>query len=128
AETGRTGQEVVADDGDEEDGGDRRRELGVAGHAEVPPVEAPGGSLWLTFDAIGDDVEESVGGDRRAVGEPRVKKAFDVAWLGHAVWPSLTAVGASASRAARMARCAWWSRERAVPAGMPSVSAISDGW
>ena len=93
----------------------------------LPRVRAPRGSLGLTLDPIGDDVDDPVGTLRRAIGEPEVEKAFDVAWLVHAGLPSLTTARASASRAARMARWALWSRERAVPGGMPRVSAISDG-
>ena len=90
-------------------------------------MEAPCRSLGLTLDAVGDDVDDAIGCLTRAVTEPLVEKPFDVALLGHADRPSVTADRASASRAARMARCAWWSRDLAVPAGIPSVSAISEG-
>ena len=62
-----------------------------------------------------------------AVDEPEVEQAIDVTFVRHAERPPMATVRASASRAARMARWAWWSRERAVPDGMPSVSAISAG-
>jgi hypothetical protein len=69
-------------------------------------MEAPGWPLGLAFDAIGDDVDDAIGCLVRAVAEPVVEKALDVAVLSHADRPSLTVVRASASRAARMARCA----------------------
>jgi len=60
----------------------------------------------LAFDAVGDDVDDAIGSLIRAVFEPVVEKTLDVAVLGHAERPSVTVVRASASRAARMARCA----------------------
>ena len=126
---GRTGgQQVVADDGDDQDGRRGDRDLRDESFTwDWPPVEAPRGSLGLTLDPVGDDVDDPVGALGRAVAEPVVEKSLDVALLGHAERPSVTVVRASASRAARMARWAWWSRDRAVPGGMPRVSAISDG-
>ena len=58
--------------------------------------------------------------------EPGSGQAIEVTMLtGHAIRPWGATVRASASTAARSARVAWWRRDRAVPAGMPSVSAIS---
>ena len=62
-----------------------------------------------------------------AIGEPGIEEALDVAIVRHADRPPTTTARASASRAARMARWALNRRYRAVPGGMPRVSAISEG-
>jgi hypothetical protein len=93
----------------------------------VPSDDAPRGLLRLTGDPVGGLVEDAIGDLRRPLGEPVVENPLDVAFTGHAERPPTTVNRASASRAARMARWALKSRERAVPGGMPSVSAISVG-
>ena len=50
---------------------------------------------------------------------PLVEESFEVASVGHADRLPCSARRASASSAARMARWALWSRDRAVPGGMP---------
>ena len=81
----------------------------------------------MTLDAIGDDVDDPVGRHGRAVGEPVVEKAFDVALLRSCRstfrdrGPRVRLEGGPHGAMGVM------ESERAVPAGMPRVSAISDG-
>jgi hypothetical protein len=102
-----------ADDSDDEDRRDGEQGFEIRIHVGVPPGTTPRGLLRLTRDPVGDLVEDAVGDLRRPFGEPVVEDPFDVAFTGHAERPPTTVSRASASRAARMARWALKSRERA---------------
>ena len=106
ARDGWSPEDGDAGDGDHDDRRDGEQGLDITVHVGVPPGDAPHRSLGLAIDAVGDDVDDAIGCLTRAFAEPLVEKSFDVALLGHADRPSLTVVRASASRAARMARCA----------------------
>ena len=117
---------VVAEQRGEDHGGRRERDLGVGIHQGEPPRSPPaddGGRLargsGLETGGIGDPVRSRRGTEVH----PRVEELIEVAVVhaGH----SRAAGRASASRAARMAPRAPWSRDRTVPTGMPSTSAIS---
>ena len=119
--------EVEPEEGNEDGRRHEGERLEVGVHGDVPPGEAPRGPLGLAGDPVRDRVDDAVGGLRGTVAEPGVEEPFDIAFVRHAERPFFVTTRASASRAARMARWAWWSRDRAVPAGIPSVSAISVG-
>ena len=75
----------------------------------------------------GDRLDEAGGsGLRRVGGEPGGEEAIDVVGCGHDTGPSTSREArASASRTARIALVARWSRDFAVPTGTPIASAVS---
>src|SRR5262245_30092406 len=117
----REGAETDDRDGEHGRGGIANR--GV--HVVEPHQQAREASLRDAVDTIEDGVEEAIGHMARTVCEKAVEDALDVTVTRHAGFPPMAITRASASSAARIARWAWWSRERTVPTGMPRISAIS---
>ena len=119
--------------------GDRRREQqrGQREHANgqrrlrerrQPAVERePAGPAPRRGRGRGDGLDEAGGsGLDRVGGEPGGEEAVDVVGCGHATGPSTSREArASASRTARIALVARWSRDFAVPTGTPMASAVS---
>src|SRR4029079_10265930 len=97
------GQEVVADEGNEQDGCSSDRKFGVDVH-EGPPSEAPCESSRVTGDPLLDDVEDVVGCGEAVIGEVVTEHELDVGLTVHTAEPPTTVARASASMAARMAR------------------------
>ena len=70
------------------------------------PAKSPATALWLASDSVGDDVHDPIRHRGRPLVEPVPKHARHVGAIVHAVDPPTAVVRASASSAARIARCA----------------------
>ena len=89
------------------------------------PGEPRRGPLPLAADPHGDGDDDPISRGHRRVAEPIVEVALDLCLPDHSTPPPVGARRASASSAARIASWALYNRDRAVPCGMPSASAIS---
>src|SRR4051812_43950463 len=104
---------------------DRGRKTKSWIHGCQPRSETGEARLRSTVDAIERVLEEAAGHLGGALGQPMGHDALDVLVWRHAGRPPKAITRVSASSAARIARWAWWRRERTVPRGMPRISAIS---
>ena len=116
------------DDGDERRGAARRPDP-RGGCRPRPPVEhLPAGATRGLSDLAEDFVEEPVGRERRPFRfEPGRERAIEIGLHRHAIRSrSNGTTRSSASMAARIVFVPRWSRDFAVPTGIPRMSAMAE--